>query len=118
MLRVFFAVVATGGMVTGMLPAGVGGSAAQASAATRSVQPPTVTATPTAVGPVTSPAAKKKKRKLRIKATASKKKKLTPLEQQVKAIKENHPDTLIMVEVGYRYRFFGQDAEIAAEILG
>ena len=50
-------------------------------------------------------------------ASGSAKKKLTPLEQQVKAIKEKHSDTLIMVEVGYRYRFFGQDAEIAAKVL-
>ena len=29
-----------------------------------------------------------------------------------------HPDVLLMVEVGYRYRFFGEDAETAAKILG
>ena len=50
-------------------------------------------------------------------ASRSSKKKLTPLEQQVKEVKEKYPDTLLMVEVGYRYRFFGQDAERAADIL-
>ena len=29
-------------------------------------------------------------------------KKLTPLEQQVKDLKSKHPDTLLMVECGYR----------------
>ena len=33
--------------------------------------------------------------------------KLTPLEEQVVAIKRLHPDVLLLVEVGYKYRFFG-----------
>ncbi|KAA0033635.1 DNA mismatch repair protein MSH3 [Cucumis melo var. makuwa] len=44
--------------------------------------------------------------------------KYTPLEQQVVDLKKRYPDVLLMVEVGYRYRFFGQDAEIAARVLG
>lgn len=40
--------------------------------------------------------------------------KLTPLEQQVVAVKQKHPDCLMFVECGYKYRFFGCDAEIAA----
>ena len=32
-------------------------------------------------------------------------------------LKEKYPDTLLMVECGYRYRFFGKDAEKAAKIL-
>ncbi|RWR91908.1 DNA mismatch repair protein MSH3 [Cinnamomum micranthum f. kanehirae] len=44
--------------------------------------------------------------------------KYTPLEQQVVDLKANHPDVLLMVEVGYRYRFFGPDADTAARILG
>ena len=51
------------------------------------------------------------------KETTKAMKKLTPLEQQVKALKDKHPDTLLMVECGYRYRFFGKDAEKAAKIL-
>ena len=47
----------------------------------------------------------------------SPKKKLTPLEQQVLEIQKNFPDTLLMVECGYRYRFFGSDAEKAGKIL-
>ncbi|RXG51223.1 DNA mismatch repair protein Msh3 [Armadillidium vulgare] len=43
--------------------------------------------------------------------------KLTPLETQVVSIKENYPDTLLFVECGYKYRFFGEDAETAAKEL-
>ncbi|KAI3981024.1 hypothetical protein MKX01_011074 [Papaver californicum] len=42
----------------------------------------------------------------------------TPLEQQVVELKTQYPDVVLMVEVGYRYRFFGEDAEIAAKVLG
>ncbi|XP_068559288.1 DNA mismatch repair protein Msh3 [Cebidichthys violaceus] len=41
----------------------------------------------------------------------------TPLEQQVIALKRQHEDTLLAVECGYKYRFFGDDAEIAAKEL-
>ncbi|XP_059450944.1 DNA mismatch repair protein MSH3 isoform X2 [Corylus avellana] len=44
--------------------------------------------------------------------------KYTPLEQQVVDLKNKYPDVLLMVEVGYKYRFFGEDAEIAARVLG
>ncbi|XP_004308095.1 PREDICTED: DNA mismatch repair protein MSH3 [Fragaria vesca subsp. vesca] len=44
--------------------------------------------------------------------------KLTPLELQVVDLKKRYPDVLLMVEVGYKYRFFGEDAEIAARNLG
>ncbi|CAH2077971.1 unnamed protein product, partial [Thlaspi arvense] len=44
--------------------------------------------------------------------------KYTPLEQQVVELKSKYPDVILMVEVGYRYRFFGEDAEIAARVLG
>ncbi|XP_076055515.1 DNA mismatch repair protein Msh3-like [Oratosquilla oratoria] len=43
--------------------------------------------------------------------------KLTPLEQQVVLIKEQYPNALLFVECGYKYRFFGEDAEIAAREL-
>ncbi|KAJ0963811.1 hypothetical protein J5N97_028933 [Dioscorea zingiberensis] len=42
----------------------------------------------------------------------------TPLELQVIDLKSKHPDVLLMVEVGYKYRFFGGDAEVAAKVLG
>ncbi|CAI0546902.1 unnamed protein product [Linum tenue] len=45
-------------------------------------------------------------------------KKYTPLEQQVVDLKNQYPDVLLMVEVGYKYRFFGEDAGIAARVLG
>ncbi|KAJ4843190.1 hypothetical protein Tsubulata_008107, partial [Turnera subulata] len=44
--------------------------------------------------------------------------KYTPLERQVVDLKAAHPDVLLMVEVGYRYRFFGHDAEVASRVLG
>ncbi|KAL0304249.1 UNVERIFIED_CONTAM: DNA mismatch repair protein MSH3 [Sesamum radiatum] len=44
--------------------------------------------------------------------------KYTPLEQQVVELKERYPDVLLMIEVGYKYRFFGEDAENAARVLG
>lgn len=36
----------------------------------------------------------------------------TPLEQQFLEIKKQHKDTLLGVECGYKYRFFGEDAEV------
>ncbi|KAF3315478.1 Mismatch repair protein msh3 [Orbilia oligospora] len=51
------------------------------------------------------------------KAAAKRGKKLTPLEQQVVDIKEKYADTVLVVEVGYKYRFFGEDARIAASVL-
>ncbi|XP_062873716.1 DNA mismatch repair protein Msh3 isoform X2 [Trichomycterus rosablanca] len=41
----------------------------------------------------------------------------TPLEQQFMEIKEQYKDTILCVECGYKYRFFGEDAEIAAKEL-
>ncbi len=33
------------------------------------------------------------------------------------ALKRAHADAVVLVEVGYRYRFFGPDAEVAAALL-
>lgn len=41
----------------------------------------------------------------------------TPLEKQVVSIRQQYPDCLLMVECGYRMRFFGSDATIAAKVL-
>ena len=43
--------------------------------------------------------------------------KLTPMEKQILEIKRAHMDTLLVVEVGYKFRFFGDDARIAAKEL-
>ena len=43
--------------------------------------------------------------------------KQTPLQKQVIDIKTKYPDTLLVVEVGYKYRFFGEDARTAAKEL-
>ncbi|KZO95721.1 DNA mismatch repair protein MSH3 [Calocera viscosa TUFC12733] len=42
----------------------------------------------------------------------------TPLENQIRDLKMAYPDTLLLVEVGYKYRFFGEDATIASKELG
>lgn len=44
--------------------------------------------------------------------------KLTPMEQQVSNLKAQHPGVLLLVECGYRYRFFGDDALAAAKVNG
>lgn len=50
-----------------------------------------------------------------VKKTASK---LTPMEKQVIEIKRQHLNTVLVIEVGYKFRFFGEDARIAAKELG
>jgi DNA mismatch repair protein MSH3 len=55
--------------------------------------------------------------------TKSKKKgaktgKLTPMEIQILDIKRKHMDTLLIVEVGYKFKFYGEDARTAAKELG
>ncbi|KAI9840593.1 MAG: Mismatch repair protein msh3 [Thelocarpon superellum] len=53
------------------------------------------------------------------KGTAGKKatSKLTPMEKQILEIKTTHMDTILVVEVGYKFRFFGEDARTAAKEL-
>jgi len=36
----------------------------------------------------------------------------TPLELQFLEVKAKYPDVILFVECGYRYRFFGEDAEV------
>ncbi|KAF4555265.1 DNA mismatch repair protein MSH3-like protein [Elsinoe fawcettii] len=43
--------------------------------------------------------------------------KLTPMEKQILDIKRKNMDVMLVVEVGYKYRFFGEDARIAAREL-
>lgn len=43
--------------------------------------------------------------------------KFTPLEQQVVDIRKEYPNTILIVECGYRMRFFGEDAVVAAKVL-
>ncbi|KAJ8078692.1 Mismatch repair protein msh3 [Marasmius tenuissimus] len=42
----------------------------------------------------------------------------TPLEKQVLQLQKENVGTLLMVEVGYKYKFFGDDAKAAAKELG
>lgn len=43
--------------------------------------------------------------------------KLTPMEIQFLDIKRKHMDTVLIVEVGYKFKFFGEDARTAAKEL-
>ncbi|MCJ1468340.1 Mismatch repair protein msh3 [Pseudocyphellaria aurata] len=43
--------------------------------------------------------------------------KLTPMVKQFLDIKRDHMDTILVVEVGYKFKFFGEDARIAAKEL-
>ena len=43
--------------------------------------------------------------------------KLTPMESQYLEIKRKHMDTVIVYQVGYKYRFFGEDARVAGKVL-
>ena len=47
-------------------------------------------------------------------ATKKPKIKYTQLEQQFVEIKEKYQDAILFVECGYKYRFFGDDAEVGA----
>lgn len=44
--------------------------------------------------------------------------KLTPLEKQIIEFKRGHMDAVLAVQVGYKFRFFGDDARVAARELG
>ncbi|CDZ97130.1 dna mismatch repair protein msh3 [Phaffia rhodozyma] len=41
----------------------------------------------------------------------------TPLEKQILDLKEKYPGILLIIEVGYKFRFFGEDAKIASRYL-
>ncbi|KAF2098751.1 DNA mismatch repair protein MSH3 [Rhizodiscina lignyota] len=49
---------------------------------------------------------------------APKTSKLTPMVKQVIDLKTAHMDKLLVVEVGYKFKFFGEDARVAAKELG
>ncbi|CBX97097.1 Mismatch repair protein msh3 [Plenodomus lingam] len=51
-------------------------------------------------------------------AATKKTTKLTPMEMQYLEIKRKHLDTVIVMEVGYKYKFFGEDARTASKELG
>ena len=38
--------------------------------------------------------------------------KLSPLEIQVTDLKARYPDCVLLIEVGYKFRFFGEDAKV------
>lgn len=55
----------------------------------------------------------KGKAKPAAKKAAGKKSKYTPLETQYLEMKKKCPDAILFVEAGYRYKFFGEDAEVS-----
>lgn len=48
---------------------------------------------------------------------SKRRKKLTPLEKQFINLKTENMDKLLAVQVGYKYKFFGKDAQTASKIL-
>lgn len=50
-------------------------------------------------------------------AKGGKANKLTPMETQFLDIKRKHMDTVLIMEVGYKFRFLGEDARIASKEL-
>ncbi|KAI2085046.1 Mismatch repair protein msh3 [Ophidiomyces ophidiicola] len=44
--------------------------------------------------------------------------KLTPMEKQVIELKNSHKDAILVVQVGYKFQFYGEDARVAAKELG
>ncbi|EDQ91705.1 uncharacterized protein MONBRDRAFT_22782, partial [Monosiga brevicollis MX1] len=63
------------------------------------------------------PAARRQQRVRQVLMAQARSAKLTPLEKQFVDIKCQHPDALLLLEVGYKYQLFGEDAAIAAKIL-
>lgn len=51
-------------------------------------------------------------------ATKKSASKLTPMDKQYLEIKRKHLDTIIVMEVGYKFKFFGEDARTASKELG
>ncbi len=43
--------------------------------------------------------------------------KLTPLELQVVRFKAEHPGVVLLIEVGYKFHFYGEDAHVASKVL-
>lgn len=44
-------------------------------------------------------------------------KKLTPLEKQILEFKADHHDKILAIQVGYKYKFFGDDAKIVSKLI-
>lgn len=49
--------------------------------------------------------------------SGTKKLKLTPLEQEILKFKQDNQDKLIAIQVGYKYKFYGEDAAIVSKII-
>lgn len=58
-----------------------------------------------------------KKSNIATKITRKSSGKLTPLEQQVLELRRDHPDKMMVIQVGYKYKLFGEDARAAAKAL-
>ena len=59
----------------------------------------------------------KRQRAEHLQANAIPLQKFTKLEEQVVEFKAMYPGCLLLIEVGYKFRFFGEDAQIASRIL-
>lgn len=84
---------------------------------TQWLENPTAEDEEAAAGEDSEDAAEKETASKRKPLAGGKKKKLTPMEEQFLKIKRQHQDALLVVEVGYKFRFFGEDARVAAREL-
>lgn len=66
---------------------------------------------------VEPPAKRPKKDSSRVKKKSEATEKLTPLEQQFVDLKKSHSDKILAIQVGYKFKFFGQDGVVASKIL-
>lgn len=60
---------------------------------------------------------KKETKKHKISSKVGTSKKLTPLEQQFVDLKHENQDKILAIQVGYKYKFFGEDGVTASKIL-
>ncbi|CAE6486102.1 unnamed protein product [Rhizoctonia solani] len=67
---------------------------------------------------VTAAASEKGKRSKKAEEIGPAGLKYTPLEKQILALKKQHDDAILLFEVGYKFRFFGEDARVASKELG
>ncbi|RLV90652.1 DNA mismatch repair protein MSH3 [Spathaspora sp. JA1] len=79
-------------------------------------QPPTPTASPLQDKALVEAVPRKRKTTSRP-AAKSKASTYTPLEKQIIDLTDEHPDKILLIQVGYKYKVYGPHAEIVSRIL-
>nr|A3LU10.3 RecName: Full=DNA mismatch repair protein MSH3; AltName: Full=MutS protein homolog 3 [Scheffersomyces stipitis CBS 6054] len=54
---------------------------------------------------------------IQLKTTKKRSKTLTPLEKQIRELRESHKDKVLVIQIGYKYKMFGDDAKLGSKIL-